>query len=221
MPDEVDALDPRRAVRYAAQENSVHRSPASLDGGVDRAPVSEIHLDGLDSRQLHRCPVHHHHLGPGVLHQLGDRRPHAGGAAHNQGPLAVVPERLEHSHAVSFGHRAGCADRSVRSCARRSRGSWRPPQGRGAPVRLSSAIMRPASSQYTRSLMPMMNGMSCATTSTEAPSSSPNPQHQWRERLRLTLGHASRRLVEAQEAASTPIRHASSTMRRVRSRARR
>ena len=42
--------------------------------------------------------VHHDDLGARVLHELGDRRAHAGGAADDQCSLAVVPECVEQRH---------------------------------------------------------------------------------------------------------------------------
>ncbi len=56
--------------------------------------------------------------------------------------------------------------------ARRCRGSWRRRPGRCGPRRARpSAMTRPSSRQYTRSLMLMISGMSCSMTSTDAPSS--------------------------------------------------
>ena len=39
--------------------------------------------------------VHDHDLGSGALEQLGGRRPHAGGAADDDGALAVIAECIE------------------------------------------------------------------------------------------------------------------------------
>ena len=90
---------PGRAVGDAgAREQRVHRAAALVDGGVDRRLVGEVELDRLDARQRHLGAVHHDDLGAGVLRELGDRRAHAGGAADDQRPLAVVPECVEQRH---------------------------------------------------------------------------------------------------------------------------
>ena len=96
MPDEVDALDARRAVGDAcAREQRVHRPAALVDRGVDRCLVGEVERDRLGAGQRDRGPVHDDDLGAGVLGELGDRGAHARCAAHDQNPLAVVPECIE------------------------------------------------------------------------------------------------------------------------------
>ena len=43
-------------------------------------------------------PVHHDDLGAGVLDELGDRRPHSGGATDDERTLPVVPVCIEQRH---------------------------------------------------------------------------------------------------------------------------
>ena len=101
MPEEVDFLDAGRAVGDArAGEQRVDRAAAFVDGAVDRGGVGEVDLDGLGAGQVDVGVVHHHDLGAGVLHQLGRRRTHAGGSAHHEHSLAVVPKRVEGAHCM-------------------------------------------------------------------------------------------------------------------------
>ncbi len=52
VPDEVDALDARRAVGDArAREQRVDRAAALVDGRVDRRLVREVERDRLDARR--------------------------------------------------------------------------------------------------------------------------------------------------------------------------
>ena len=59
-------------------------------------------------------------------------------------------------------------------------------------------MTRPASRQYTRSVMPMISGMSCSITSIAAPSSALDAHDQRAERLGFALRDAAGRLVEQQ-----------------------
>ena len=71
VADEVDLLDPRRALGdTGAGEQRVDRSAALFDGGIDRGLVGEVELDGLDAVERHVGAIHHDDLGPGVLDQL-------------------------------------------------------------------------------------------------------------------------------------------------------
>jgi hypothetical protein len=91
VTDEVDPLDARRAVGYTgARHQCVHRPPALGDGNVDRRPVSQVDVNGRDTGQGDLGEIHDHHLGPGVLDQLGGGGPHASGSADQQDPFSVV-----------------------------------------------------------------------------------------------------------------------------------
>ena len=79
-----------------AHENSACTGPphSSTAASIDAlsARSSEI---ALAPASVTVGAVHDHDLGAGVLHELGDGGAHAGGAADDQNPLAVVPERIE------------------------------------------------------------------------------------------------------------------------------
>ena len=79
----------------AQEKQRVDRAAALVDRGVDRRLLGQVDVDGLGARQRDLGEVHDHDLGAGVLHQLGGGGPHAGGAADDEGALAVVPERVE------------------------------------------------------------------------------------------------------------------------------
>jgi hypothetical protein len=79
----------------------VDRTAALVHRGVDRRLVGEVEVNGLDARQLDLCVVHHDDLGTGVLDELGGRRAHAGGAADDQRPLAVIPECVGQAHVIA------------------------------------------------------------------------------------------------------------------------
>ena len=96
MTEEVDLFDAGRAVSDAgAREQRVDRPAAFVDGTVDRRRVGEVHLDGLGAGQVDFGEVHDDDLGARVLHHLGRRGAHPGGAADHENSLAVVPERVE------------------------------------------------------------------------------------------------------------------------------
>ncbi len=96
VADEVDLLDAGRAIGDAGAEKSACTGPphsstaASIDAGSARLSV-----DRLAPGEGDVGVVHHHDLCAGVLHQLGGRRAHAGGATDDEHALAVVPERVE------------------------------------------------------------------------------------------------------------------------------
>ena len=116
VADEVDLLDVRRAVGHArAREQRVDRAGALVEGGVDRGLLAEVHVDRLRARKLDLREVHHHDLGAGVLHELGDGRAHAGGTADHEGPLAVVAKGAECTHVASPRSRRGAGSSSENS----------------------------------------------------------------------------------------------------------
>ena len=99
VAEEVDLLDARDAVGDpGAGQQGVDRSPAGVDGGVDRRRVGEVDLDRLHPLEGDRGPVHHDDLGAGVEGQLGGGGAHAGGPTDDEDPLAVVSERVEQAH---------------------------------------------------------------------------------------------------------------------------
>ena len=77
-----------------AHENSASTGPphSSIAASID-ASVAEVHVDRLRAREGDLGEVHHHDLGAGVEHQLGDRGAHAGGTTDDHGALAVVSKR--------------------------------------------------------------------------------------------------------------------------------
>ena len=85
-----------------AQENSAWTGPphSSTAASID-ALSARLTWIALTPGERDLGVVHHHDLGAGVLDQLGDRRAHAGGAADDQRPLAVVPERIEQRHVIA------------------------------------------------------------------------------------------------------------------------
>ena len=82
-----------------AQENRASTGPphsataASIEALSDMSTLHRLHAVEGDLG-----PVHHDHLGAGVPDQLGGRRAHAGGAADDDRPLALVAEGVEQRH---------------------------------------------------------------------------------------------------------------------------
>ncbi len=65
----------------------MHRSAALVDRGVDRSGVGEVDVNRLRARKRDLGEVHHHDLGPGVLHQLRDRGAHPAGTTDDEARL--------------------------------------------------------------------------------------------------------------------------------------
>ena len=119
-------------------------------------------------------------------------------------PLRLVGAR------VSWGSRSRCVDRAVVGTEIRRDDERVVAHDVGMP----SQIMRPASRQSTRSLIPITSGMSCSMTSRLASSACAEPQSGPNASLfaaRYPAVGSSRHSTVAPDA----IRHASSTMRRV------
>ena len=85
VADEVDPLDARCAVGDArAREQRVTGPPHSSTAASIDALSDEVELIALTPARLTVGAVHHDDLGAGVLHELGDRGAHAGGAADDE-----------------------------------------------------------------------------------------------------------------------------------------
>jgi hypothetical protein len=96
MPDVVDLLDVRGAVRNArAQQQRVHGTPALVDRRVDARLLGQVDADRLDARVRHRCDVHDHDFGAQVQRQRRRGRAHPGRAADDDDPPVVEPQRVE------------------------------------------------------------------------------------------------------------------------------
>ena len=82
-----------------AHENSAWTGPphSSTAASIDALSARSSWIAFTPSRVTGGA-VHHDDLGAGVLDQLGGGGAHAGGAADDQGPLAVVAERVEQAH---------------------------------------------------------------------------------------------------------------------------
>ena len=79
-----------------AHENSASIGPphSSTAASIEALSARSSSM-ALAPASVTGCAVHHDDLGARVLHELGDRRAHAGGAADDQRPLAVVAECVE------------------------------------------------------------------------------------------------------------------------------
>ena len=85
-----------------AHEKSAWTGPPHSSTAASIEAVSaRLTWMALAPAQLDLGEVHHHDLGAGVLHQLGRRRAHAGGAADHEDALAVVPKCVEQCHVLS------------------------------------------------------------------------------------------------------------------------
>ena len=103
VPDEVDPLDPGRSfVDAGAREHGVEGPVGRGQGAVDRVALGQVQLDARHAVQGHLGAVHDDHgLRARVPGELGRGRPHAGGTANHEHPLAVVAKRIEHAHDAS------------------------------------------------------------------------------------------------------------------------
>ncbi len=82
-----------------AQENRAWTGPPSWSSAWSIEPLSaRLTWMNLAPSSEGSAMSMNHHLGAGVLRQLGRGRPHARGATHHERTLALVPECVEHTH---------------------------------------------------------------------------------------------------------------------------
>ena len=122
MCNEVDQHEPGRPVGDTGRrKHGVDGARELGQGGVDRASVPEVDLDGGPYLEFDRSVVHDDHLGPEVSRGPGGGSTHSSRSADDQHPLAVVPEGLDTTHSSSPDELAPRAS----SCPGAPTNTWR------------------------------------------------------------------------------------------------